>query len=229
MLIRLFHHRLHLGHQGGPVLTDLVPHLGEFLVPHVEGERHVVGQTPTGLSQQRVALFDDAVQFESSRVVFHGQRREGFVHESSSFARAPLHQLQIVGREHRDAQYPEQITGAGQALSIHLHVHATLPLYLHFDQHVAPVGVSHRGANGGELGALANESRGGTLTKTVEGGEEGHGFGHVRLALRVASDDGGHARRQVERGRCVVAEVDELKLLDDHHDFSGINRYVKFG
>ena len=77
----------------------------------------VVESTARAL-EQRVALLEDLVDLAAQRVVARVRRHQCVIEELPALGRAALHQLEVVGREHGDAQHAEQVAGPLERLPV---------------------------------------------------------------------------------------------------------------
>ena len=96
------------------------------------------------------------------------------------------------------------------------HLAEVLPRPQLIDQQLAAVGVQHRGTHDRSVGTDADQRVRGRAAKAVERGQVGECLGEVRLALAVEAHHRGDAVVELERGRDIVAEVDQLEPGDDH-------------
>ena len=216
VLVGLLHHRVEARDERRPGVAELVAELGELRVPHVEGDLRRLVEPAVGLLEQGVALLHDPIELESQGVVLERQRHERVVEEAAPLAGPLLHERQVVGREHGHPHHAEQVAGARQLLAVDQHPVAARAVELGLDQHLATVVVEHRRPDDRRVGADPDQRVGRGAAEAVERGQVRERLGEVGLALAVVADDGGGARRELERRRDVVAEVDEVEPGDDH-------------
>ena len=130
--------------------------LHQLLVEHVEC-RPVVAVADTR-AQQRVAVPQHALEVAARGVVAGRETAQQIVEEVAAVGRTALHELQVVGREHGDAQQAREIARAGQAIAVEQHPIGTdgtdgdleqlpaLPLgHLDAEDRLAAAGANERG------------------------------------------------------------------------------------
>ena len=210
-----------LGHQGGqrhgdlgPAGADLLPHRGQLLVPDVEGQADLLGQSPPGLLEQRVALAQHPLELQAQGVVAGPELDHGVVQEPPALPRPALHQHQVVGGEHAHPQRVEQVPPAGPPLSVELG-DGPAPGDLTLDEQLAAVALDlapdHRGG-----GAGPHEQVTGGAPEGAQGGQEADGLQQGGLARAVGTGDRGQARRQLQLVVAVVAEVRQPEAPEPH-------------
>ncbi len=190
--------------------------LAEPGVPYVERGRCIRIESSRHLSQQRVALAHDAIQFESRRVVLHRQRDKGVVEVPTAVGGTALDQREVVRREHRHPDDTEQIAGAFEPLPVDLHAVAAGRHQLGLDQRGPSVVVTHLGTQDRRRAARPHERLGRRATEAGQRRQIRQRLGEVGLAVAVVAHHDRGARRQLERRRAVVAVVGEVEPFDDH-------------
>ena len=101
-----------LGQDGGQPVEQGLAGLGqapadldELGVPHVEREGGALVEPPAGPLEQGVPLLEDLVDLRAQGVVARVRRHQRVVQVAATLGRTALHQLEVVGREHRHPQH----------------------------------------------------------------------------------------------------------------------------
>src|SRR5207244_1081112 len=129
--------------------------------------------------------------------------------------------------EHGDAQRAEQVAGPPQRLSVDLHAMPAGRCELGLEQQPTSLPID-LGPDGTSVAALAHQGVGGRAAERRQRRQIPDGFEEVALALPVVADHDRQARRGLELGRPVVAEVGEPEAGDPHGSYetrTGISRY----
>ena len=155
-VVRRVHRRAQAAHELEPAPNHLAGRAHELLVEHVEGcDRRRVAHSG---SQQRVALFQHSFEVGARRLVPHGERPEQLVEIHAARSRATLHQLEIVGCEHRNTQQAVEVARAGDRPLVALHAVATGRAQLGFEE-LEPVVAHDLGPDDGLIATSAHQWR----------------------------------------------------------------------
>ena len=173
-----------------------VTRLRELRVPHVErGEQLRVRPLGCGLTQQRVALPQDAVEVGTQRVVARVERDEHVVDVAPSLARPGLHEREVVGGEHGRAQRAEQVAGPPERLAVHRHAPAPARRDLSLEEQLAVLALP-LGTHDGPCAPLTHERVVRHAAEGRESGEVADRLEQAGLALSVVALHDGEARRE---------------------------------
>ncbi len=152
------------------------------------------------LAQEGVALAQDAVDVAAHAVELGAARHEQVVEIPAAQRRAALHDLEVVGSEHRHPQRPEEIACPRQALAVDEHSPTAGP-DLGLDQHLSALAFDV-GAHDGGRRPRAHERFGGGPSEALEQRGVGNRLEEVRLSLAVVTDDRSEAGGELDiRGR----------------------------